>query len=96
MIELGDVIKMEIEVSGERYLLIAVPLGASKPPLQFDRPWKASFLQWLRKGRPVAQAAELAGVSRRHADRCRGSDKEFAAAWAAVDALRKVAGGAES
>lgn len=49
--------------------------------LQFDRSWKKRFIEWRKAGRTVTEAAELAGVSKRHACRCRLSDREFGKAW---------------
>ena len=43
--------------------------------------WKSRFLSWLSEGKSVGQAAELSGVSRWHAYRCRAADADFRAAW---------------
>ena len=83
-------IKLEIEVPGGRYLVIAVPLDP-KEPVQFDRPWKAAFLKWLSRGLSVNRASELAGVSRTHPYRCRQADKRFGLAWESIEAVRQAA-----
>lgn len=54
--------------------------------------WKWLFLEALREQPNVSRAAELAGITRRHAYRVRDADPDFAAAWedalaAAVDGL---------
>ena len=73
----------QAEVEGRDVVVIALAPAASPPtrPEGFDRPWKAEFLNHLRQGRTVVQAAELAGVTARHAYRCRKEDPAFARAW---------------
>ena len=43
--------------------------------------WHALFLDWLRRGKSVSRAAELAGVSPLRAYRQRKKDKAFARQW---------------
>lgn len=64
---------------GEAVVLV-VPVGA-KPESEADPSWKAEFLNWRRKGRTVKIAAELAGVSERHAYRAYKEDPDFAREW---------------
>ena len=58
---------------------------------QLDAPWKCEFVEWLRSGRSVTQAAELAGITPRHAWRSRKTDGVLSRAWAvAREAARRA------
>lgn len=50
----------------------------------FDRQWKAVFINWLRRGLTIREAAKHSGVTRRHVYRCRRSDDLFRREWDAV------------
>ena len=76
----------QADATGREVVLVAV--APATEPSPFDRPWKADFLEHLRAGRAVRIAAELAGVSARHAYRCRSEDARFAAAWSAARICR--------
>ena len=55
--------------------------AAEEETKQLDKEWKRDFLEGLRRGRTVKAAAELSGVTRRHARRCYHKDLKFAEAW---------------
>lgn len=48
---------------------------------------KAVFLAALSKGLTVAEAAQLGGYCRRHFDRLRNDDEEFAADWTTAECV---------
>ena len=64
---------------GGRFLVLVVPIRGEEA--HFDLPWKKTFIEWLLKGRSVRRAAELSGVSSRHAYRHKESDEVFRNAW---------------
>ena len=73
----------QAEVEGRDVVIVTI-FPAAAEPKSFDGTWKADFLEHLRAGRTVRHAAELAGVSARHAYRCRREDPQLAAAWSAA------------
>jgi hypothetical protein len=67
--------------------------GAPKPR---RRDWKPDFLNTLKLGGHVMNAAQVAGVTRQTAYKARDSDEDFALAWAdaieeATETLERVA-----
>lgn len=74
-------------------LVVPVVKPLAEDPVQLDPPWKREFLGWLRKGRTVKVSAELAGVTKRHANRSYHKDPAFARAW---DAIRRSLEGGPS
>ena len=73
----------EVLVDQKRFKVVVfvLPMVDERRP---ERPWKETFLEWLRLGRTVKVASELAGVTRRHAYRCKQTDKTFRKEWEAV------------
>ena len=63
-----------------RFLVLFLPL-ADHEATGFDRPWKKVFLEWLHRGVSIKAAAELAGITREQAHRCRHTDELFRNAW---------------
>lgn len=74
-----------VSLDDMQFLVVVLPVNEDaengRDESSFDRPWKALFLDWLRHGLTVEKAAELAGVTRRHAYRCRRSDEAFRRGW---------------
>ena len=87
---LPEMKKRDIKISGgtARFVIVATPeiesgqfrveVGEPLP----DPAWWDTFLDWLRQGKTVGLAAELAGVSRISAYRHRRAHPEFRRRWA--------------
>lgn len=71
----------EVSLDDGRFLVVVLPLSDEEEPSEFDRPWKSAFLRWLSHGLTIQQAADLSGISRKHAYNSRGVDASFREAW---------------
>jgi hypothetical protein len=74
----------------------AAPRQPSGTPKARQRDWKPDFLNTLKLGGHVLNAAQVAGVTRQTAYKARDSDEDFALAWAdaieeATETLERVA-----